>query len=73
MGPVWSPPDVHTEQRGTEKRKGSTRVLTQAAALSVRLLSAPQETVIRIRAAGIMENLKLLQNNTKQNRKSPDL
>lgn len=51
------------EQRGTERRKGSTRVLTQAAVPSSRLLSAPQEIVIRTRGAGIMENLKVFQNN----------
>lgn len=53
------------EQGGTERRKGSTRVLTQAAALSARLLNAPQETVIRTRAARVIENLKLFQNHKK--------
>lgn len=61
-GHLWT---VHVEQGGTEKRKGSTRVLTHAAAILRRawLLSAPQKSVTRTRAAGIMENVKLFQNN----------
>lgn len=61
-GHLWT---VQRERGGTERRKGSTSVLTQAAALSAWLLSTPQETVIRTRGTGIMENLKVFQNNKK--------
>lgn len=64
------------EQEGAEgsrgeRRKGSARVFTQAAALSAWYVSAPQETVIRISGAGTMENLKVFQGNEKQNTKPP--
>lgn len=66
--------ELHTvEQGGTERRKGSARVFTQAADLSVWFISAPQETVIRISGAGIMGNLKVFQSNKKRNRKPPHL
>ena len=61
------------ERGGMERRKGSARVFTQAAALSAWFLSAPQETVIRISGAGIMENLKVFQSNKKGNRKPAHL
>lgn len=67
-GQLWT---VHMGQGGTERRKGSTRALTQAAALSAGLLSASQETITRTRAAGIMENLRLFQNNKKLKQKIP--
>lgn len=55
VGPAWSPLDVRTEWGGTDKRKSSIRVLTQAVALSAQLLSAPQETVHNGESETILE------------------
>lgn len=73
-GTVMATPGLHTVERGgTERRKGSIRVFTQAAPLSAWFISALQETAIRISGAGIMENLEVFQSSKKGNRKPPHL